>query len=66
MTNYKGFQFNISHSGDLVVCAVDYQPVGIDVELIDKPHLEVAERFFTRDEYRDLISKEGLGYAIHS
>lgn len=60
LRNHKGFQFNISHSGDLVVCAVDYLSVGIDVELIDKPHLEVAKRFFTRDEYRDLISKEGF------
>lgn len=36
-------EFNISHSGDLVVCAVDDKPVGIDVEQIRPMDMKVAK-----------------------
>ena len=42
--------FNISHSGNLVVCAVDDKPVGIDVEQIRNIELKVAKRVYTADE----------------
>ena len=50
--------FNISHSEDLVVCAVDSKLVGVDVELIKPIDFEIAERFFSRDEYISLLSKK--------
>ncbi len=43
-------EFNISHSGDMVVCAVDDRPVGIDVELIRPIDLTIAKRICTNDE----------------
>lgn len=43
-------QFNISHSGNLVVCAVDGRPVGIDVEQIRHIDLKIAKRIYTDDE----------------
>ncbi len=43
-------QFNISHSGNLVVCAVDDKPVGIDVEQIRNIELKIAKRIYTDDE----------------
>ena len=43
-------EFNISHSGDIVVCAIDSYPVGIDVERIRPIDLKVAERICTDDE----------------
>lgn len=43
-------EFNISHSGNLAVCAVDDQPVGIDVELIRPIDLFVAKRVCTDEE----------------
>lgn len=43
-------QFNISHSGDIVVCAVDERPVGIDVEKIRPVNLKIAKRVYTQDE----------------
>lgn len=43
-------EFNISHSGELVVCAVDAQPVGIDVEMIRPIHLRIAKRVCTEAE----------------
>lgn len=47
----EGVHFNISHSGDWLVCAVDIQPVGIDIEKIypiDSMHM--AMNCFTPQE----------------
>lgn len=43
--------FNISHSGNWVVCALDNAPVGIDVEETGPVDLKIAEKFFSKDEY---------------
>ncbi|GGG85705.1 4'-phosphopantetheinyl transferase family protein [Paenibacillus radicis (ex Gao et al. 2016)] len=61
--------FNLSHSGQWVVCAVDYTPVGIDVEEIKPISLEIARRFFAKDEYEALlrepeISRQQYFYAL--
>ncbi|WP_052088031.1 4'-phosphopantetheinyl transferase family protein [Paenibacillus wynnii] len=44
--------FNVSHSGDWVVCAVDSDAIGIDIEQKGNIDLEIARRFFTSQEYR--------------
>lgn len=57
--------FNISHSGEWVVCAIDSVPIGIDVQKILPVDLSIAERFFSKEEYRDLMSiddKDKLHY----
>lgn len=41
---------NISHSGDMVVCAVDDRPVGIDIEQIRPIDLTVAKRICSVEE----------------
>lgn len=43
-------EFNISHSGDMVVCAVDERSVGIDIEKIRPINLTVAKRICTDEE----------------
>ena len=43
-------EFNISHSGDMVVCAVDDNPVGIDIEQVRPIDLTIAKRFCTDEE----------------
>ncbi|TES55760.1 4'-phosphopantetheinyl transferase superfamily protein [Halalkalibacterium halodurans] len=53
------FHFNISHSGNWVVCATDDQPVGIDIEQVRPIEFEIAERFFSESEIRDLEEKTG-------
>lgn len=53
----SGIHFNISHSGNWVVCAVDSNVVGIDIEIIRKIDFKIAERFFSRDEYLSLINQ---------
>ena len=53
----EGCHFNISHSGEWVVCAVDSSPVGIDVESIKPMDIELARRFFTSREYRYILDQ---------
>ena len=48
-------EFNISHSGDMVVCAVDDKPVGIDIEKIRPIDLTIAKRICTDDELNYLF-----------
>ena len=52
-----GFHFNLSHSGDWIVCAVDSTPVGIDIEKIATCDLSLAKRFFTKKEYKWLVDR---------
>lgn len=52
------FHFNISHSGDWVVCAIDNKPIGIDIEKISTClDLGISENFFSNKEHEDLLSK---------
>lgn len=55
-----GVHFNLSHSGDMVACVISEQPVGCDVEQMDKRRTGVAKRCFTMREfeYLDGIDEE--------
>ena len=46
-------EFNLSHSGDYVVCAISDSPVGIDVEQIRDKDINIAKRVLTKDEYEE-------------
>ena len=50
-------EFNISHSGDMVVCAVDDKPIGIDIEQICPIDLSVAKRICTDEELLYLFGR---------
>lgn len=44
--------FNLSHSGDMVMCIIATNEVGCDIEQIsEKANMEIARRFFFCDEY---------------
>ncbi len=47
--------YNISHSGEWVVCAISDAPVGIDVEQITKADLDTAKHFFAPAEYAFIV-----------
>lgn len=50
VAGYPGIHFNLSHSGDMVVCAVDSFPIGVDVEKIREIDPDVAQSCFTTSE----------------
>ena len=57
---YTQFNFNISHSGNFVVCAIDNNPIGIDIEEVKYIEYEdIAKNFFTTNEF-DYITKNDL------
>ncbi|MEG0308500.1 MAG: 4'-phosphopantetheinyl transferase superfamily protein [Clostridium sp.] len=65
LKGYPKFNFNISHSGDFVVCAIDDKPIGIDVEQVKNiEYKEVAESFFSVSEF-DYIVKEDLNLKLN-
>ncbi|WP_346940659.1 4'-phosphopantetheinyl transferase superfamily protein [Clostridium sp.] len=54
---YTQFNFNISHSGDFVVCAIDNNPIGVDIEEVKYIEYEdIAKNFFTKNEF-DYITR---------
>lgn len=48
--------FNLSHSDNTVVCAVSEREIGVDAEKVGEIDLEIARRFFYRDEF-ELLQK---------
>jgi 4'-phosphopantetheinyl transferase len=47
--------FNLSHSGCWVAAVFDNEENGIDVQEIGEADLFIAEKFFRRNEYRELL-----------
>ncbi len=43
-------EFNISHSEDIVVCAINDKPIGVDIEKIRPIDLSIAKRICTDEE----------------
>jgi 4'-phosphopantetheinyl transferase len=55
------WHFNISHSGDLVACALASANVGIDIESISRAtdHLAIAHAYFSSDEAIWIGARQG-------
>jgi 4'-phosphopantetheinyl transferase len=51
------FCYNLSHSGEWVVCATDGAPIGIDIERVRPVNDDLARLYFSTAEYRTLIDK---------
>lgn len=58
LRNGEDFQFEISHSDGWVVCVIDKQSIGIDIEQIKEVNTDIVKRFFSHDEYNVLMSKK--------
>ena len=54
-----GVHFNLSHSGDYVLCALSDAEVGVDIERRAAARLAVARRFFHPAELADLERLSG-------
>jgi len=53
-----GIYFNISHSGNWVVCIINTEEVGVDVQEVKDMDLSIAEHFFSREEKEYLAALE--------
>lgn len=69
LPDFPFFHFNISHSGQWVVCAIDETPIGIDIEQVQPiDYIGIARDCFCIEEYHELLSKSGseLGNYFYS
>lgn len=57
---FMDFQYSLSHSGKWILCAVDTDSVGADVQEGKPWKLSLAKRFFHPSEYDRLLSLEGM------
>jgi 4'-phosphopantetheinyl transferase len=48
------FDFNISHSGSYIVCAIGEGPLGIDIEKLKSINIQPLKAFFSAAEWADL------------
>ncbi len=53
---YREIHYNISHSGDWVVCALSQSVIGIDIQKIEGMKFSIVENCFTEDERKYLLS----------
>ena len=58
LAEYPHLHFNISHSGDWVVCAFNTSEVGIDIEQIMPIDMAVLDVFCTKNEINQILSTE--------
>lgn len=58
LLHYPEIQFNLSHSGVMVMAAFSSCPVGCDVERRQKARMDVANRFFSQSEQNLLFHAE--------
>ncbi|WP_434476226.1 4'-phosphopantetheinyl transferase family protein [Bacillus mycoides] len=55
--NFSDFHFNISHSGEWMVCGTANSNVGIDIEKVSEIEaLKLANEFFSDEEFYDISS----------
>ena len=52
----RDLHFNLSHSGDVALCALSDRDIGCDAEKIRKPPFRVAEKFFSEEERKYVFS----------
>lgn len=56
----EGVYFNLSHSGDMVLCVAGDVPVGCDIEKVTDAPLEVADRYFSERERRYIDEAQNI------
>jgi 4'-phosphopantetheinyl transferase len=57
----EGVDFNISHSEDFVMLTVSGNETGCDIEKITEIDLEIAKKFFFREEYENIAALPASG-----
>lgn len=50
LANYRDIHFNMTHSGNWVLCGVGDTSLGVDVEQIKEKQLSMANKMYTKEE----------------
>ena len=61
LPQHPDFHFNLSHSGDYLVCVTDCSPIGIDIERVRKRDFDSIKQYFYSTEeieYMDQCSED--------
>ncbi len=58
VSNFENIHFSLSHSGEMILLAVDNSRIGADTEQVKKNHADVAKSFFTNNEYKYISNSE--------
>lgn len=56
LCNIENQYFNISHSGNWVVCGWSTHEIGVDVQAINDIDLNIAKKFFCESEYLSIMN----------
>jgi len=56
-TSFEEFNFNLSHSGSWVVCGVDKNKIGVDVEEVKSIDFNISDLFFSEREKEYLAAR---------
>lgn len=57
ISNYDNIHFNVSHSGNMISCAISDKPVGTDIEFNDPTiDLNIAKHYFFNSEYESIMN----------
>lgn len=56
LSNSPHFNYNLSHSGQLVLCGISSNSIGVDIEQIKEVNIEIAKNFFSTKEYNMILS----------
>lgn len=48
---HEDFYYSLSHSGEWILCVVDDVPVGCDIQEMAPWKLQIAKRFYSKEEY---------------
>ena len=57
----EDLHFNLSHSGDLALCALDSAPVGVDIQIVKEWRPRLPERVCSPAEL-DWLERQGEGW----
>lgn len=54
---FTNIHFNMSHAGKYSLCAFSDKQIGVDIELIKEIDLSIAEKFYCKEEYNEIIKQ---------
>ncbi len=57
ISNHENIHFNLSHSNEMVLCAISDMEIGVDIEYIDPEiDLTLAKNYFHNKEYENIMN----------